>query len=173
MIFVRAVGSSQPLYVCRDTLRLGLNQPGMQCRKMFFEITGPCRFSTALLLPDGRLQKFRVKGLHFIPYEFTEIFIRAAVEMLFRANLPHPAFVDQTVGTHGQGGFSDMLEVLLIVQFIQIALHSSVGRTGQLHRIGKNPVMGLFTAKFPCIVGLGIFEQHVPFPEAECSRRPG
>ena len=63
--------------------------------------------------------------------------------------------------------------MLLVVQFIQIALHGSVGRTGQLHRIGKNPVMGLFTAKFPCIVGLGIFEQHIPFPEAECSRGPG
>ena len=31
----------------------------------------------------------------------------------------------------------DVLEVLLIVQFIQIALHGSVGRAGQLHRIGK------------------------------------
>ena len=93
--------------------------------------------------------------------------------MLFEANFPHPAFVDQTVGTHGQGGFPDMLEMLLVVQFIQIALHGSVGRTGQLHCIGKNPVMGLFTAKFPCVVGLGIFEQHIPFPEAECSRGPG
>lgn len=118
MILVRAVGSSQPLHICRDTLRLGLNQPGMQCRKMFFEITGPCWFPAALLLPDGRLQKFRVKGLHFIPHEFPEIFIRAAVEMLFRANLPHPAFVDQAIGTHGQSGIPDMLEVLLVVQFI-------------------------------------------------------
>ena len=33
--------------------------------------------------------------------------------------------------------------------------------------------MGLFAAEFPCVVGLGVFEQHVPFPEAECSRRPG
>ena len=52
--------------------------------------------------------------------------------MLFRANLPHPAFVDQAIGTHGQGYIPDMLEVLLIVQFIQIALHSSVGRAGQI-----------------------------------------
>ena len=105
-----------------------------------------------VLLPDGRLQKFRVTGLHFIPHELPEIFVRAAVEMLFRANLPHPAFVDQTIGTHGQGDFPDVLEVLLIVQFIQIALHGSVGRAGQLHRIGKNPVMGLFAAEFPCVV---------------------
>lgn len=140
---------------------------------MFFEITGPCRFSTALLLPDGRLQKFRVTGLHFIPHELSKIFIRAAVEMLFRANLPHPAFVDQAIGTHGQGGIPDMLEVLLIVQFIQIALYGSIGCAGQLHRVGKNPVAGLFAAEFPCIVGLGVFEQHVPFPETECSRGPG
>ena len=75
--------------------------------------------------------------------------------MLFGANFPHPTFVNQAIGTHGQSGIPDMLEMLLVVQFIQIALHSSVGRAGQLHRIGKNPVMGLFTAKFPCIVGLG------------------
>jgi len=118
MIFVRAVGSSQPLHICRDTLRLGLDQPSVQCHKMFFEITGPCRFPAALLLPDGRLQKFRGAGLHFIPHELSKIFVRAAVEMLFRANLPHSAFVDQTVGTHGQGCIPDMLEVLLIVQFI-------------------------------------------------------
>ena len=43
MILVRAVGSSQPFHVCRNALGLGLNQPGVQCRKMFFEITGPCR----------------------------------------------------------------------------------------------------------------------------------
>ena len=152
------VGSSQPLHIGYNALGLGLDQPGVQCRKMFFEITGPCRFPAILLLPDSRLQKFRVKGLHFIPHEFPEIFVRAAVEMLFRANLPNPAFVDQAIGTHGQGCIPDMLEMLLVVQFIQIALHGSVGRTGQLHRIGKNPVMGLFTAKFPCIVGLGIFE---------------
>ena len=30
--------------------------------------------------------------------------------MLFRANLPHPTFVDQTIGTHGQGGIPDMLQ---------------------------------------------------------------
>ncbi len=81
--------------------------------------------------------------------------------MLFRANLPHPAFVDQAIGAHGQSGIPDMLEMLLVVQFIQIALHGSVGRTGQLHRIGKNPVMGLFAAEFPCVVGLRVFEQHV------------
>ena len=72
-----------------------------------------------------------------------------------------------------RAAFPDVLEVLLIVQFIQIALHGSVGCAGQLHRIGKNPVMGLFAAEFPCVVGLRVFEQHVPFPEAECSRRPG
>ena len=75
--------------------------------------------------------------------------------MPFEANFPHPTFVDQAIGTHGQGGIPDMLEVLLIVQFIQIALYGSIGCAGQLHRVGKNPVMGLFTAKFPCIVGLG------------------
>ena len=78
--------------------------------------------------------------------------------MLFRANLPHPAFVDQAVGTHGQGGIPDVLEVLLVVQFIQVALNSSVDRADQFHRIGKNPVTGLFAAEFPCVVGLGIFE---------------
>ena len=140
---------------------------------MFFEVTGLRRFPAALLLPDSRLQKFRVTGLHFMPHELPEIFVRATVEMLFRANLPHPTFVDQTIVTHGQGGIPDMLEVLLIVQFIQIALHGSVGCAGQLHRIGKNPVMGLFAAEFPCVVGLGVFEQHIPFPEAECSRGPG
>ena len=93
--------------------------------------------------------------------------------MLFEANFPHPTFVDQAIGTHKQSGIPDMLEMLLIVQFIQIALHSSVGRAGQLYRIGKDPVAGLLAAEFPCVVGLRVFEQHVPFPEAECSRRPG
>ena len=78
--------------------------------------------------------------------------------MLFRANLPHPAFVDQAIGTHGQGGIPDVLEMLLVVQFIQIALQCSIGCAGQLYRIGKNPVVGLFAAEFPCVVGLGIFE---------------
>ena len=54
--------------------------------------------------------------------------------MLFGANFPHPTFVNQAIGTHGQSGIPDMLEMLLVVQFIQIALHGSVGRTGQLHR---------------------------------------
>ena len=39
--------------------------------------------------------------------------------------------------------------------------------------VGKNPVVGLLAAEFPCVVGLRIFEQHIPFPEAECSRGPG
>ena len=93
--------------------------------------------------------------------------------MLFGANLPHPAFVDQAIGTHGQGGIPDVLEMLLVVQFIQIALQCSIGCAGQLYRIGKNPVVGLLAAEFPCVVGLRIFEQHIPFPEAECSRGPG
>ena len=152
MILVRAVGSSQPLHICRDTLCLGLDQPGVQCRKMFFEITGPCRFPAALLLPDGRLQKFRVTGLHFIPHELPEIFVRAAVEMLFRANFPHPTFVDYAIGTHRQSGIPDMLEMLLVVQFIQIALQCSIGCAGQLYRIGKNPVVGLLAAEFPCVL---------------------
>jgi len=107
-------------------LCLGLDQPSVQCRKVFLEVTGPCRFPAVLFLPDGCLQKFRGAGLHFIPHELPEIFVRATVEMLFRANLPHPAFVDQAIGTHGQGGIPDMLEVLLIVQFIQIALYGSI-----------------------------------------------
>ena len=51
MILVRAVGGRQPLYIGYNALCLGLDQPGVQCRKMFFEITGPCRFPAALLLP--------------------------------------------------------------------------------------------------------------------------
>ena len=98
------------LHISYNALCLGLDQPSVQCRKVFLEVTVPCRFPTALLLPDGRLQKFRVTGLHFIPHELPEIFIRTAVEMLFRANLSHPTFVDQTVGTHGQGGIPDMLQ---------------------------------------------------------------
>ena len=112
MILVRAVGSSQTLHIGYDTLCLGLDQPGVQCRKVFFEITGLCRFPTALLLPDGRLQKFRVTGLHFIPHELSKIFVRSAVEMLFEANFPHPTFVDQAIGTHKQSGIPDMLEML-------------------------------------------------------------
>ena len=50
----------------------------------------------------------------------------------------------------------DMLEVLLIVQFIQIALYGSIGCAGQLHRVGKNPVADLLTAEFPCIAVLEI-----------------
>ena len=93
--------------------------------------------------------------------------------MLFRANLPHSTFVDQAIGAHGQGGIPDVPEMLLVVQFIQIALQCSISCAGQLYRIGKNPVVGLLAAEFPCVVGLRVFEQHVPFPEAECSRRPG
>lgn len=107
---------------------------------------------------SGRAASIRaiVRRQSEVWYELSKIFVRAAVEMLFGANFPHPTFVDQAIGTHRQSGIPDMLEMLLVVQFIQIALHGSVGRTGQLHRIGKNPVMGLFTAKFPCIVGLPI-----------------
>ena len=43
------------LHISYNALCLGLDQPRVQCRKMFFEIAGLCRFSTALLLPDGRL----------------------------------------------------------------------------------------------------------------------
>ena len=78
--------------------------------------------------------------------------------MLFGANLPHPAFVDQAIGAHGQGGIPDVLEMLLVVQFIQIALQCSIGCAGQLYRIGKNPVVSLLAAEFPCVVGLRIFE---------------
>ena len=48
------------------------------------------------------------------------------------------------VSTARQGCIPDMLEVLLIVQFIQIALHSSVGRAGQF--IGQQ--LGLHLAGY-------------------------
>ena len=39
-----------------------------------------------------------------------------------------------------------------IVQFIQIALHGSVGYAGQLHRIGKDFIARLFPVKPPCVM---------------------
>ena len=55
---------------------------------------------------SGRAASIRaiVRRQSEVWYELSKIFVRAAVEMLFGANFPHPTFVDQAIGTHRQSG---------------------------------------------------------------------
>ena len=41
------------LHIGYNALCLGLDQPSVQCRKVFLEVTVPCRFPAVLFLPDG------------------------------------------------------------------------------------------------------------------------
>ena len=71
--------------------------------------------------------------------------------MLFGANFPHPTFVDQAIGTHRQSGIPDMLEMLLVVQFIQIAIsyHRSFS-----HCIMRYCALMRFYQPFPAAIPL-------------------